>query len=90
MGLLPYRRMPLQGDFDELRFPLIERWRGYVVGTDSLGPRVRMWRMFLNGVDHVGVNWTPYVDSNLEATVPQMFMYFELNSIARNNHCENS
>ncbi|MED6184339.1 hypothetical protein PIB30_046495 [Stylosanthes scabra] len=55
-----------QGDFDELRFPLIERWRGYVVGTDSLGPRVRMWRIYLNGVDHTGVNWTSYADPNLE------------------------
>ncbi|MED6108229.1 hypothetical protein PIB30_021685 [Stylosanthes scabra] len=43
-----------QGDYDELRFPLIEGWRGYVVGTDSLGPRVRMWRMCLNGVEHEG------------------------------------
>ncbi|MED6184070.1 hypothetical protein PIB30_043835 [Stylosanthes scabra] len=59
-----------QGDFDELRFPLIERWRSYVVRTDSLGPRVRMWRIYLNGVDHAGVNWTPYADPNLEAIVP--------------------
>ncbi|MED6207229.1 hypothetical protein PIB30_033823 [Stylosanthes scabra] len=51
-----------QGDYDELRFPLIERWMGYEVGMDSLGPRVRMWRMYLNGVDHAMVNWTPYAD----------------------------
>ncbi|MED6205800.1 hypothetical protein PIB30_021086 [Stylosanthes scabra] len=45
-------------------------WRGYEVGTNSLGPRVRMWRMFLNGVDHAGVNCTPYADPDLEVVVP--------------------
>ncbi|MED6147377.1 hypothetical protein PIB30_043518 [Stylosanthes scabra] len=64
-----------QGDFDELRFPLVERWRGYVVGMDSLEPRVRMWRMIFNGVDHAGVNWTPYADPNLEAIVSQTLLH---------------
>ncbi|MED6172846.1 hypothetical protein PIB30_053732 [Stylosanthes scabra] len=52
-----------QGDYDELRFPLIERWRGYVVGTDSLGQRV---------------NWTPYADPRVEAIVPQTLLHLTL------------
>ncbi|MED6179985.1 hypothetical protein PIB30_006102 [Stylosanthes scabra] len=42
------------GNFDEMRFPLVERWRGFRQPRDSFGPRVRMWRMILNNVDHQG------------------------------------
>ncbi|MED6160748.1 hypothetical protein PIB30_054274 [Stylosanthes scabra] len=51
-----------QGDFDELRFPMVERWRGLSMARDLLGPRVQMWRMILNGINHLGVEWTPYND----------------------------
>ncbi|MED6112107.1 hypothetical protein PIB30_058712 [Stylosanthes scabra] len=44
------------GNFDEMRFPLVER--------------VRMWRMILNGVDHRGVEWMPYDDQAVQAIVP--------------------
>ncbi|MED6221719.1 hypothetical protein PIB30_057509 [Stylosanthes scabra] len=37
---------------------------------DSLAPRVRMWRMVLNGVDHRAVEWTPYEDPFVHAVVP--------------------
>ncbi|MED6139833.1 hypothetical protein PIB30_087663 [Stylosanthes scabra] len=35
---------------------------------DSLAPRVRMWRMVLNGIDYRA--WTPYDDPVLHAVVP--------------------
>ncbi|MED6132436.1 hypothetical protein PIB30_019035 [Stylosanthes scabra] len=41
-----------QGEFAELRFPLVERWMGLYMARDSLGPRVQMWRMVLNGIHH--------------------------------------
>ncbi|MED6125649.1 hypothetical protein PIB30_070655 [Stylosanthes scabra] len=50
-------------------FPLAERWRGLRMACDSLGPRVRMWRMVLNIINYGAVKWTPYEDPVLQAIV---------------------
>ncbi|MED6223189.1 hypothetical protein PIB30_071548 [Stylosanthes scabra] len=65
----------LRGDFDEQRFPLLKNhwWRGLRMARDSLGPRVRMWRMVLNGINHRAVEWTPYDYPVLQAIVPSDF-----------------
>ncbi|MED6222759.1 hypothetical protein PIB30_067491 [Stylosanthes scabra] len=61
-----------QGNFDETRFPLVERSRGFRMPRDPLGPRV--WGMILNGIDHrgisVSVEWTPYDAPAVQAIVP--------------------
>ncbi|MED6134095.1 hypothetical protein PIB30_034213 [Stylosanthes scabra] len=59
-----------QGDFDEVRFPLVERWRGLYMARDSLDARIRMSRMILNGNNHRGVEWTPYDDPEFQGIVP--------------------
>ncbi|MED6128883.1 hypothetical protein PIB30_102425, partial [Stylosanthes scabra] len=41
-----------QGDFDEPRFLLVERWRGLHMAHDLFAPRVRIWRMVLNDINH--------------------------------------
>ncbi|MED6139935.1 hypothetical protein PIB30_088513 [Stylosanthes scabra] len=52
------------GNFDEMRS------RGFRQPRDSFGPRVRMWQMILNRIDHRGVEWTPYDALAVQAIVP--------------------
>ncbi|MED6177713.1 hypothetical protein PIB30_100677 [Stylosanthes scabra] len=52
-----------------MRFPLVERSSGFRQPRDSIGPRVRMWRMILNGIDHF-VEWTPYDALEVQAIIP--------------------
>ncbi|MED6190165.1 hypothetical protein PIB30_103036, partial [Stylosanthes scabra] len=47
----------------------ISWWRGLRMTRDSLAPRVRMWRMILNIIDHRKVD--PYDDPVLHAVVPE-------------------
>ncbi|MED6211232.1 hypothetical protein PIB30_071773 [Stylosanthes scabra] len=51
------------------RMHLTLGWMGLRMARDSLGPRVRMWRMILNGIDHQGVECTPYDAPAVQAIV---------------------